>query len=371
MKKYLVTALYPDEACPMFALQLAMALKSAGNEVYAVAADEITNKAEWIKELSAERLVFIKLKKSGGKLKRLAQKFINPARFLLHKRKIIKNVKGVRFDAVIFTYMHGWNPWVKKFARADVYSMIVHDPIPHSDEKKNRKGKQARQIASMNKLIVLSKAFVPVCVKEYGFAEKDIIYIPHSPMNYNPGNLRTPYGVSPVTNFLFFGRITKYKGIGVLFEAFARLEEKYPQARLTVAGRGDFSEFEQRGKSLKNAELDIRYIADEEIPRFFTMENLVCVLPYLDATQSGIISIAMEYGAAVIASDTGGLKEQLNDGKNGIFCEAGNAGSLYEAMERAHTDRNLIREEGEKNFAYGKTLGWEAGAEKLIAGLNR
>lgn len=50
---------------------------------------------------------------------------------------------------------------------------------------------------------------------------------------------------------------------------------------------------------------------DEEVESIFSGENLVAVLPYLDATQSGVVLTAMDYGVPVIATDTGGLSEQI------------------------------------------------------------
>ena len=55
-------------------------------------------------------------------------------------------------------------------------------------------------------------------------------------------------------------------------------------------------------------------------------------MPYLDATQSGVTITSMEFDCPIIASDTGGLKEQLNNGKIGVFCKPGDVESLEKAM---------------------------------------
>ena len=56
-----------------------------------------------------------------------------------------------------------------------------------------------------------------------------------------------------------------------------------------------------------------RYIANEEVADFFSAAN-VAVLPYVTATQSGIIQIAMNFNRPVITTDVGGLPEVVRAG---------------------------------------------------------
>ena len=128
---------------------------------------------------------------------------------------------------------------------------------------------------------------------------------------------------------LFFGLIRDYKGLDLLIKAFGMLDERY---HLVIAGEpyGDFSEYEkliaaspQRG----HIHLYARYIADAEVPGFFGAADAV-VLPYRSATQSGITAIAYHFGVPVIATDVGGLKEALYDGRTGILVPEVNASAL-------------------------------------------
>jgi len=119
---------------------------------------------------------------------------------------------------------------------------------------------------------------------------------------------------------LFFGLIRDYKGLDLLIAAFGMLDERY---HLVIAGEpyGDLGEYTkliaaspQRG----HIHMQARYIADAEVPSFFGAADAV-VLPYRSATQSGITAIAYHFGVPVIATDVGGLKEALNNGRNGIL----------------------------------------------------
>ena len=119
---------------------------------------------------------------------------------------------------------------------------------------------------------------------------------------------------------LFFGFIRDYKGLDLLIRAFKGLPDDYI---LLVAGEvyGNFDKYDQLIDQLNlrdKINLQIRYINDHEVADIFSAAD-VCVLPYKSATQSGITSIAYHFDLPMIATDTGGLKETIQDGKTGII----------------------------------------------------
>ncbi|MCC6839889.1 MAG: glycosyltransferase [Flavobacteriales bacterium] len=119
---------------------------------------------------------------------------------------------------------------------------------------------------------------------------------------------------------LFFGLIRNYKGLDLLIEAFGRLDPRY---HLLIAGEpyGDFSRYQRliEASPLKdNIHVNARFIADAEVPCFFSAADAV-VLPYRSATQSGITAIAHHFGVPVVATDVGGLREALGDGRTGVL----------------------------------------------------
>ena len=168
------------------------------------------------------------------------------------------------------------------------------------------------------------------------------------------------------TNFVFFGFIQKYKGLHVLAKAYKNVLEKGYNVSLTIAGNGDFSEYKQEYSGLDNVKIINRRIRDEEIGNLFSIPNTVAVLPYIDATQSGVVVTAMEFGTPIIASNTGGLREQLNDGEIGIFCEPGDAEDLAEKMICLIDNTEEIKQQKEKMSIFLLTLNRDAVARKLI-----
>ena len=94
------------------------------------------------------------------------------------------------------------------------------------------------------------------------------------------------------------------------------------------------------------------------------------VLPYLDATQSGVVPIALAHGNPIIASNTGGLHEQLDNGKVGLFCDSGNVESLVELMKSFLENPNLFEIESKKSKIYSETLDWDNAVSELLDNLN-
>lgn len=119
---------------------------------------------------------------------------------------------------------------------------------------------------------------------------------------------------------LFFGFIRHYKGLDLLLEAVATLPSDH---WLVIAGEpyGDMSAIQALIDSpgVRERVVDrIRYIPDNEVPLYFSAADAV-VLPYRNATQSGITAIAQHFEVPVIATDVGGLKELVAHERTGLI----------------------------------------------------
>ena len=70
---------------------------------------------------------------------------------------------------------------------------------------------------------------------------------------------------------------------------------------------------------------------DEEIDFYFSVADVV-VLPYISATQSGIIQIAFGFDKPVITTNVGGLPDVVKNGKTGFIVPQGDANALSNAI---------------------------------------
>ena len=133
---------------------------------------------------------------------------------------------------------------------------------------------------------------------------------------------------SKQVRFLFFGTIIKYKGLDILLKAINYLVEVLGQTNfvLTIAGFADNKEWTNYETLINHPEqliCDIRVIPNFEVPDLFSNNDFL-ILPYREATQSGPLMIAYNYGLPVIASDIASFKEVLIETETGLFFQNNN-----------------------------------------------
>ena len=87
------------------------------------------------------------------------------------------------------------------------------------------------------------------------------------------------------------------------------------------------------------------FIPDEEVGKYFQESRLV-VLPYKNATQSGVIPIAAAYSRPVVASRVGAIPDMVVDGKTGILVEPSSASALASAVNSLLSNPKLIDQMG-------------------------
>lgn len=136
---------------------------------------------------------------------------------------------------------------------------------------------------------------------------------------------------------LFFGFVRRYKGLRYLLQALPEVLRELPVRLLVV---GEFWEDERNYQELvaalglqERVTLLNRYVPNEEVGLFFSAAD-VLVLPYLEATQSGVVQIAYGFELPVIATQVGGLGETVEHNCTGLIVPPGDVHALAEAIVR-------------------------------------
>ena len=145
---------------------------------------------------------------------------------------------------------------------------------------------------------------------------------------------------------LFYGFVRPYKGLDILIEAMGLLEDQ--DVQLTIAG--EFWEGEEQirrriealGLS-EHVELCPRYHTEQETAELFARADFV-VLPYRNATGSGVIPVAYHYGKPVIATRVGGLPDVVEEGRTGFLVNPDDPAALASTIKKAgELDREATR----------------------------
>lgn len=139
-------------------------------------------------------------------------------------------------------------------------------------------------------------------------------------------------GTGPV--IFFVGRMVREKGVHLLLEAAPRVLHEHPEAVFVLAGKGPMLEewrqmAEQRG--LASRVRFLGFVDDDRRNLLFRMAA-AAVFPSL-YEPFGIVALeAMALGTPVIVADTGGLREIVRHGENGLTFYTGNANSLADQL---------------------------------------
>ena len=126
---------------------------------------------------------------------------------------------------------------------------------------------------------------------------------------------------------LFLGRIKDYKGIPILLEAYKLMPE--PRMNLTIAGEGNVTFDINTEVTFINRWLTNREVID------LLNKSKVLILPYTEATQSGVIPIAIDLRVGIVYSDVGGLSEQLSSYDRKVRVRPSSVSALRLGIQRA------------------------------------
>lgn len=177
--------------------------------------------------------------------------------------------------------------------------------------------------------------------------------------------LRRRLGIGNQPVVLFFGTLTRYKGVDVLIEAFARVQQE-TGARLVLAGFPfhdfDVAAHQEQARKLGVAEAVTwvpEYIDSGDIAAWMELASAI-VFPYRDIYQSGALHVAQTFGVPTIATAIGAMQEVLEDGVTGLLVPPNDADALADALRRLLTDRDLAERLGTRFLedAQGR-FGWK------------
>ncbi len=136
---------------------------------------------------------------------------------------------------------------------------------------------------------------------------------------------------------LFFGLVRPYKGLLDLLNALPTVLGEIGVALLVVGeiwGEADVY-YKRAAKLGLNSHVRFvdRYVSNDEVAMYFSAADLV-VLPYREATGSGVLQLAFGLGVPVVATRMGGMAETVEDGTTGFLVEPGDVESLSRAIVR-------------------------------------
>jgi glycosyltransferase involved in cell wall biosynthesis len=162
-----------------------------------------------------------------------------------------------------------------------------------------------------------------------GTQSRPLLLLSHPPVAFEVPP--RPAGAEGTLRLLTFGRLLPYKGLDLLAEALALLGP-VPGLVVRVVGSGPESATLAALRALPCVAVENRWVPEDEVGGLLGWSDAL-VLPYREASQSGVAAAALAAGRRVLATRVGGLEEQLAAAPGAILCEP-DAASLLAGLRR-------------------------------------
>jgi len=268
-----------------------------------------------------------------------------PFRQLRTIRNVFREIVAFAPDVVHYQGFHPWLDLALPLWHRYPLVCTVHDFRPHPGDKLSQKTPFWVEMfvrRRADQLIVHSEHIRTLMAHELGGASGNISLMPHIQIGQEL--------VSPVREeehlILFFGRIWEYKGLEYLIRAEPLISARVPDVRIMIAGQGE--EFSRYSRLMVHPERFIvhnEFISEERTAEYFRRASIV-VLPYIEASQSGVIPLAYSAAKPVVATTVGGLPEMVEHGRTGYLVAPRSEKHLADALVGLLLDGNLRREMG-------------------------
>ena len=271
---------------------------------------------------------------------------INPLNWFNVGRK----VKSDKPDILIFSF---WMPFfapafgtiakiVKKNNHTKILS-ICHNVIPH-ETKPGDLSFTKYFFSKVDYFVLLSQKVKSDLLKIKPAAKFKVLFHPVYSSFGEPVNKKAAkehLNLNYPKIILFFGLVREYKGLDILLKAMNLIKQN-PDVKLVIAGefyqeKIIYDNLIKKYQISESIFIIDKFIDSEEVKYYFSAADAV-ILPYKDATQSGIVQVAVNFGKPLIGSNVGGLGEIIKNGYNGYLVEKNNPEELANAIEKFYAE---------------------------------
>lgn len=307
------------------------------------------------------------------KIRRIIKYYFRLIKFIFKTDAKIIHIQWLRFyitEGILFSLLC-------RLLRKKVF-YTAHDVLPHMKDNKQNRIIFKCIYKIQNYLVVHTDFIKKRLINEFKIAPEKIFLVKHGVYNVIENSEITKFSARKhlgINNndfvILFFGIITRYKGMDLLLSSFKKLESELSNVKLVIAGKVE-NEYKKEYESIiKENRTDnilrfMKYIYDDEVEYFFKSAD-VTVLPYLEASQSGVLFLSYAFGIPVIVPELGSFPDDILVGKTGYLFEPGNTESLYNTIKLFLSEWQLANDNSYKyikDFAQ-TNYSWESTGKEL------
>jgi glycogen(starch) synthase len=280
------------------------------------------------------------------------KKILTPVVFLLHRKPEVKQSKPTplneieKFQQLLsdfdpdIVHFHDWHgahllEGLKRYSGVVVFTCHLPSVFNGYGEALADYRQRHRSEESL-----ISYADAVIANSKYTLRQLSALYSIHPKKKWVVANgvADVFYGSCTLVNredlVLAAGRLVAQKGISNFVDACRLLSEWHPTTKFGIIGEGVLrlplqSQIEDLGLS-DRFEFP-GYVNQKQLAYHFSRSKVV-VVPSIYEPFGLVAAEAMACGSCVVASDTGGLREVVEHGHNGLLVEVGNANAIAEAV---------------------------------------
>lgn len=225
---------------------------------------------------------------------------------------IILNIIRKKYQSVIVFGPHLWDSFFiglfKCFNLKAYY--VVHDGIMHTGEVSKIHQKSLILTMQYSSNLIFLSENVKNLVKKNLNINKPSIIIPHGIINYSSSDHKDLKKLRDKPIFLMIGRINYYKGINILLDSLKYIDFENI-GEIIIAGK--FSKaviYEDLKNKYPKVSLINKWLSSTEFDNLVTEADFI-LMPYIEATQSGVASVSIGYCTPAIVTKVGAMEEQF------------------------------------------------------------
>ncbi len=169
--------------------------------------------------------------------------------------------------------------------------------------------------------------------------------------------------------FIYAGRIKKYKGIQQGLYAAAKLKIRYPDVLLQIVGTGDFLEPLRALTKNLGIEENVEFTGRISHERKVQLMQQADVLIYPSPKEGWGLSVleANSCGTVVVASNSPGLSEAVQDGQTGFLVPHGDVDAMVSRLDQLFSDPDLYARMRASGLEWVKTFTWDKASNQTLA----
>jgi glycosyltransferase involved in cell wall biosynthesis len=261
-----------------------------------------------------------------------------------HGLKLARQIAGHHADVIHAQEAGSWTVAVAallSWRLRQRFVLTVHDPEPHAGHDEGARARNSLAIEWLRRyadaILVHGPSMVPNIERLEPRKAGRVFTVNHGVL----GEFTQWDDANDSNSFLFFGRVETYKGLEVLLDAADLLNGQGVGFRIRIAGAGDDLErHRSRIAAATNITLEEGFVPSTEVPTLFA-EATAVVVPYLEASQSGVLAHAFAAHKPIIVTSVGAFPDIVQDEVNGLLVPPRDAAALAEAMKRITNDAGL------------------------------